>query len=293
MPDWYPSRYGAADRIGAGNELSADRVLAALRIPTSGRVVQLAQLTGAASPVITPRIHHQVILAHESGADPHSRQGDNGFTALQEHVVTSYHIGCHLDGLGHVGIDGVYYNGLRHDEIYSPTGLVELGVENVRPWVGRGVLLDVARVRGVPRLPADYEVTDIDLAAAAERAGVTIAPGDAVLVNTGWATLADDDPATYASTEPGLGVAAATWLTDLRISLVGVDNWGCDVHPNPDPRQFFPVHQQLLTKTGTYILENIRTDELVAAEASEFLFVLSPPRHEGATGGLVAPLAVL
>lgn len=293
MPDWYPSRHGRDDRLGAGNELTPDRTLAALRIPTSGRVVQLAQLTTPDAAVIPPRTHHQVVLAHESGSSPENWQGSNGFTALQEHVVTSYHVGCHLDGLGHVGIRGRYYNGLPHAAIYAPSGLVELGIENVRPWVARGVLLDVAAAVGVSRLPGGHEITPAELDAAADRAGLAVGAGDVVLVHTGWAGLADEDPAGYAATEPGLGVAAAGWMTARRASLVGLDNWGCDVHPNPDPDLFFPVHQELLTAHGTYILENIRTDELVAARAHEFLFLLGAPRHVGATGALVAPLAVL
>ena len=292
MSEWWPSRYGADDRLGAGNELTPERVLAALRIPAQGRVVQLAQITVPGTPMIPPRTHHQVILAHESGSAEENWTGANGFTALQEHVVISYHVGCHLDGLGHVGIRGRYYNGLPHAEIYAPTGLVELGIENVRPWIARGVVLDVAATVGVTRLAGGHEITPAELQEAAEHAGLSIGAGDAVLIHTGWAELADEDAARYAETEPGLGVAAARWLTQRRVSLVGLDNWGCDVFPNPDPQLFFPVHQELLTRHGTYILENIRTDELVTAGAREFLFVLSAPRHQGATGALVAPLAI-
>ena len=92
---------------------------------------------------------------------------------------------------------------------------------------------------------------------------------------------------------PASAVSGADWLTDRRVSLVGLDNWGCDVYPNPDPELFFPAHQQLLTQSGTYILENIQTSELVASGAVEFLFVLSPSKSEGATAAMVAPLAVI
>ena len=98
---WWPSVYGAADRIGAGNELTPEATLAALRLPRSGRVIELAQLTTADVPVIQPRIHHQVILAHESLEDVSRQAGDNRLSTFSEHVVTSYHVGCHLDGLGH------------------------------------------------------------------------------------------------------------------------------------------------------------------------------------------------
>jgi kynurenine formamidase len=96
-------------------------------------------------------------------------------------------------------------------------------------------------------------------------------------------------------TGPATGSApAADWLARQRVSLVAVDNWGCDVHPSPVPGQFFPVHQRLLTMAGIYILENIRTSDLVRAAASApFLFILGVPRLQGATAAVVAPLAVL
>lgn len=293
MADWYPSRYGAEDRVGAANELTAERTLAALRIPRTGRVIELAQYTDPATPLIPPRAHHQLILAHES-AGSSSWRGANSFSALQEQVVTSYHVGCHLDGLAHVGIAGRYYNGLSHDDVFAPTGVRQLGIENARPWLARGVLLDVAAALGHDRLASEHEIIASDLQAAAEHAGgITMGAGDAVLVHTGWAGVARDDPAAYAAREPGLGEQAARWLTDRRVSLVGVDNWGCDVYPNPDRQLFFPVHQQLLARTGTYILENIDTAELAASGAAEFLFVLTAHRTRGATAAMVAPIAVL
>jgi hypothetical protein len=275
---WWPSPYGAGDRIGAGNELTPEATLAALRLPRTGRVVELAQLTTADVPVIAPRVHHQVILAHETLEEVSRAAGDNRFSTFAEHVVTSYHVGCHLDGLGHAGIDGRYYNGLHYSQIFAATGLTQLGIENVRPWVGRGIALDVAGLRGTGRLGAGVPVTPGDLERAARRQGLELRPGDA----------------RYAAAEPGLDADAADWLARQRVSLVAVDNWGCDVYPSPVSGQFFPAHQRLLTKAGIYILENIRTSTLVSdTAAAPFLFILGVPRLQGATAAVVAPLAVL
>lgn len=291
---WWPSVYGAADRIGAGNELTPEATLAALRLPRSGHVIELAQLTTADVPVIQPRIHHQVILAHESLEDVSRQAGDNRLSTFSEHVVTSYHVGCHLDGLGHAGIDGRYYNGLHYSEIFTATGLTQLGIENVRPWVSRGIVLDVAGLRGLQRLDAGMPVTPDDLGQAARRQGIEVRAGDAVLVHTGWGEQWNLEPQRYAAAEPGLDAEAAEWLAQHRVSLVAVDNWGCDVYPSPVPGQFFPVHQRLLTIAGIYILENIRTSDLVHSTASApFLFILGVPRLQGATAAVVAPLAVL
>jgi kynurenine formamidase len=291
---WWPSAYGAQDRIGAGNELTPEATLAALRLPVSGRVLELAQLTTADVPVVPPRIHHQVILAHETLEDVSRQAGLNRLSTFQEHVVTSYHVGCHLDGLGHAGIDGRYYNGLPYSQIFAATGLTQLGIETVRPWVSRGMVLDIAGLAARECLPAGTPVTASDLERAASRQDVEVRAGDAVLVHTGWSELWEAEPQRYADAEPGLDVGAARWLAARRVSLVAVDNWGCDVYPSSEPGQFFPVHQQLLTMSGIYILENIRTSDLVQhTPAAPFLFILGVPRLQGAPAAVVAPLAVL
>lgn len=291
---WWPSVYGAGDQIGAGNELTPGATLAALRLPVSGRILELAQLTTADVPVIQPRIHHQVILAHETLEDVTRQAGLNRLSTFQEHVVTSYHVGCHLDGLGHAGINGRYYNGLPYSDIFAATGLTQLGIENVRPWVSRGIVLDIAGLQGPGRLDAGTPVAAEDLERAASRQGVEVRAGDAVLVHTGWSELWQSEPQRYAAAEPGLDAGAAGWLAGHRVSLVAVDNWGCDVYPSPEPGQFFPVHQRLLTMSGIYILENIRTSDLARSALGEpFLFILGVPRLQGATAAVVAPLAVL
>jgi kynurenine formamidase len=155
-------------------------------------------------------------------------------------------------------------------------------------------VLDVAGLRGLTRLDAGTAITPADLGQAARRQGIEVHRGDAVLVHTGWSELWESEPQRYAAAEPGLDAEAADWLARRRVSLVAVDNWGCDVYPSPVPGQFFPVHQRLLTMAGIYILENIRTSALVRAAApAPFLFILGVPRLQGATAAVVAPLAVL
>src|ERR1700760_1954442 len=125
-------------------------------------------------------------MAHENLAEITRRAGDNRFSTFSEHVVTSYHVGCHLDGLGHAGIDGRYYNGLHHAQIFAASGLTQLGIENVRPWVGRGVVLDVAGLRGRARLEAGTPVTSDDLDRAARRQGIEVRGGGAGRGAPGW-----------------------------------------------------------------------------------------------------------
>jgi kynurenine formamidase len=291
-PRWWPSRYGAEDRIGAGNELMPERTLAALNLPASGEVVELAQHLDQGSPAFPPRSFRQLILAH--GTDPAIVEpSDNDVMWLEEQIVAPAQIGCHVDGLGHLGVAGHFYNGLHYSDFYSPTGLTELGSETLPSWVCRGVMLDVAALLGTACLPAGFVIGPAHLEAACEKAGVEPMPGDAVLVRTGWSPLWRADPARYHVEEPGVGWAGAHWLTERRPSIVGADNWSFEPIPFEDPGRPFVVHQHLLAETGTYILENITLEALHEREAGAFLFVLSTPRIRGATAGLASPLAVL
>ena len=155
------------------------------------------------------------------------------------------------------------------------------------------MVLDIAALTGADCLDGGDPVSSAHLERAARPQDLEIRAGDAVLVHAGWSELRGSDPRRYAATEPGLDVSAADWLARRRVSLAAVDNWDCDVHPNPEPGQFFPVRQRLLTMAGIYILENIRTAELARVTPAPFLFILGVPRLQGATAALVAALAVL
>ena len=119
-----------------------------------------------------------------------------------------------------------------------------------------------------------------------------INPVYVVLMRTGHAKLWIKNNDTYNSGEPGIGLGAAKWLIEQDIAMVGADNWGLEVLPGESAERIFPVHQTLLSKRGVYILENVRTDELVADRAWEFMFVLGAPRFVGAVQMVVNPVAI-
>ena len=292
-PKWWPSRYGQNDQAGACNELTPERTLAALSLPLSGRTIELGQVLEAGIPTFPPRTYNLLILAHGMLESAPVAPGENEVNWFEEHVVQSYQIGCHVDGLGHLGIQGHFYNGTHYSDFYDPKGLTKLGIENTLPWICRGVCLDVVALEGVLMLPAGFVITPDHLEEACQRQGVELRYGDAVLVHTGWADLWMRDNATYGSVAPGVGWDAAHWLTERHPSIVGADNWSYEPLPFENPDRPYVVHQHLLTETGTYILENIRTAELVAGGHSEFLFTLALPKARGATAGLAAPVAVV
>lgn len=289
-PRWWPSRYGAEDEIGASNELSPRLTLEALRLPQTGEILELAQVLAPGTPTWPPRTFHQLIDTH-SALLPFG-EGTTDATVFEESVAQGYHVGCHLDGLGHIGIHGHFYNGHHFRDFVDASGLTKFGIERVPPWMTRGVCLDIAALVGVTVLDLGFVIMPSHLEFACERQEVEVRAGDVVLLNTGWGTLWTIDDR-YIEGEPGAGIDVCHWLTDRRVSAVGADNAAFEVIPPEAPDLMLAGHQHLLTETGTYIIENLRLDDLAKSGRSEFLFVMATNKVKGATASMVSPLAVL
>jgi kynurenine formamidase len=201
-------------------------------------------------------------------------------------------IGTQFDGLGHVGIGELFYNGNKRGDFAAADGLKKLGVENVGAIVTRGVLIDVAKYKNVASLNAPYAITVADLTGALQRQKVDIRPGDVVLVHTGWGSLWMKDNAKFGASSPGLSVQAGEWLASKEVVVVGSDNWGVEAFPSQDPNVSAPVHQLLLAKNGIYIHENLATEVLARDNVYEFAYVFAPLRLKGATGSPGNPIAI-
>jgi kynurenine formamidase len=287
----FPYRYGQEDTLGALNEITPTKVIEAAALIRQGRRYQLGQVLEESSPTQMSRY-----WKHSLGLDrviPGRYLGENQQSFVEETVAGALHSGTHLDGLGHVGVGPYAYNGNLYADIVTSQGLTKLGIEGVAPIFTRGVLLDVARAKGVTMLEDTYVITDADLAAAVDAQGVEIRAGDAVLIHTGWGALWMVDNARYKETEPGIGLAAARWCTDRRVCLIGADNWAVESVPADPPELLFPVHQQCIALYGCYLLENVATHELARDRVYEFCFVVLPARFKGGSASPVAPLAVV
>jgi kynurenine formamidase len=141
-------------------------------------------------------------------------------------------------------------------------------------------------------LPDNYEISVQDLQQASQRQSLTLQPGDAVIIHTGWGKLWAKDNARYMKGGPGIGVAAAEWLARQDPMLVGSDNVPVEISPNPDAQISLPVHQIMLVINGIHLLENMKLDELASKRVHEFAFMMQPLKLKGATGSTVAPIAV-
>ena len=285
---WYPSEWGADDQRGAANRITPERVAAALRLATSGRIYPLGQPFRADMPIWGGR-SFQLLIPHAD--DPTSK---NQLTAHLDFVAGELgQVGTQLDGLGHVGIGELYYNGNDRRQFAQRGGLKRLGIEHAGPFVTRGVLVDVAAYKGLQRLPAGYEVTAGDLQGALKRQGLTLREGDTLLMRTGWSRLWNSDGVAYNGSAPGWGPEACEWIVEQKPAATGCDTYGCDVVPNPhDAAVLWPCHQIMGTKAGIYNVENLDLEALAADKAHEFLFIMTPLPLVGASGSPVAPIAV-
>jgi kynurenine formamidase len=225
------------------------------------------------------------------------RHGDmvrvDGGSAANEIIVTGGHVGTHVDALAHVSHDGLVHGGIRPADIMSHEGFTELGIDDFAPYVGRCVLLDVASALGARVLPAGYEITPADLEKAS--ADVTIQPGDAVLIGSGWSRLWDEREAFigHADGVPGPGEAAGRWLAERRPRVVGGETIAFEHLAPGTGHATLPVHRVLLVESGINIVETMRLGPLLDTGAREFLLILNPLPIVGATGAPVRPLAVL
>jgi kynurenine formamidase len=284
---WYPSRWGADDQRGAGNRMTAAKVLEAKNLITRGQTYQLGRVYESGMPIFGTR-HYSLRIPKVFGPN-----GANQMFYHDEIISGELgQIGTQFDGLGHVGIGDLFYNGNRGSEFAKAEGLTKLGVENVGALVTRGVLLDIAAFKGVPMLEGGYEITLADLEGALRRENVTIRSGDVVLFHTGWGSLWMKDNVRFNQSAPGIGLAAGQYLVDHEIAMAGSDTWAVEAVPNPDASLAFPVHQLLIPRNGIYIFENLATEVLARDNAYEFAFFFAPLRLKGATGSPGNPLAV-
>lgn len=288
--DWYPSEFGKADTLGAMNRLSPEGVLAAVKLVKTGKVYRLGVETGPTSPAYPPRNYKITILQLDDGTGTPS--GSNKLTGNDDLLQTWVGVGSQLDGLGHIGIDHTYYNGVPAKDFVKVPGLTKFSISDLPPIVTRGVLLDFVAFKGKGMLPAGMAINSADIKAATDAQGVTIKKGDVVILHTGWLAMATQDPAAFIAAEPGLGVDGAKYLAAAGVVAVGADTFALEVMPHETAGQSFPVHQELIPKHGIYILENMDTRELAKDKGYEFLFVLGQPRLVGAVQAIINPVAI-
>jgi kynurenine formamidase len=267
--------------------MTTQSVLRASKLIRSGEIFELGHVLTAIMPVAGDRRFdlHTKRTNHVPGTN---RRGSN------EEIITTElgQVGTQFDAFSHQTIGDSLYNCVALDAIATRNGFTKLGVETVGSLMTRGVVIDVAALKGVEMLPTAYEITPDDLQAALKRQNLALEAGDAVIINTGWSRLWGKENQRYAAASPGIGVAAAEWIASQNPMLVGADNLSVEIVPNPDKTINLPVHQIMLVVHGIHLLENLKLHDLVAKGVHEFAFILQPLKIQGATGSTVAPIAI-
>jgi kynurenine formamidase len=286
-------RWGREDERGALHHLGREEVAAAAGLVQDGVTVTLSLplATNPADSNPEPADHHMTMLADQ----------DIGLGSLRfakDYVGVDYHNDghTHIDALCHVAYEGSLYNGQPPDAVTAAGAAVE-AIEVLKDGlVGRGVLLDVPRLRGVPWLEPGEHVFRDDLEAAERTQDVRVGKGDILLVRTGHARrLQELGPWDTTTAKAGLHPSAMPFIAERAVAALGSDG-NSDTAPSSTEGVAFPIHVLALNAMGVHLLDYLQFEDLVGrceeAGRWEFLFAAAPLRIPRGTGSPLNPIAV-
>ena len=287
-------RWSERAEVGALNYLTADRIAAAARLVRLGVTVSLGRPLNTQRGIDNPEpAHHEMTMLTDVDI------GSGSVRFAKDYVGVDFHNEghSHIDALCHVAYDGLLYGGTPDAAVTSQgaaAGAIDLLHDGL---VGRGVLLDVPRVRSVRWLEPGEHVFADDLEAAEREQGVAVDVGDILLVRTGHARrLAELPPWDTSKGKAGLHPSAARFLADRRVAALGSDG-NNDTAPSTTEGDAFPIHVLAVNAMGIHLLDYLQFEDLVRRceelERWEFLFVAAPLRIERGTGSPVNPIAIL
>lgn len=286
-------RWGEADELGALNHLTPERVLAALRLPKTGKTYSLSipiQRSGVPNLEYRGIPQRLTLTNHQDEAMALANGGVPGVGANEDQLVMPSHTSTHMDALCHVYSENKIYNGYPADQVTPYSGAAKCSIDKVGGIAGRGVLIDVAGSKCVDLLEPGYVITVADLQKALDDQGVELQTGDLVLIRTGWL---EDYLVNQGEMmpQPGIGLEAAAFLAEKDVALVGSDN--AAIEPIPfDQNVYLGGHIILLVEHGIYLVENMNLAELAADKCYEFLLTIGALKITGGTASPVTPVAV-
>lgn len=292
-------RWGADDEIGTLNLITDDVVRAGAGEIRTGKRFSLALPLNADGPQMGFTPGRENPVHSMTGINDSWPPDSDAFSASDDKVTTSLQAATHWDALSHVSSGGVMYNGVPASAV-TAAGAARLGIEKVGTLAGRGVLLDIARSRGVEAMTDTHAITAEDLDAACEFGKVTVAPGDIVLLRTGKITqFLSGDKLGYAGMEPGCpgpSLQSAEWFHSHDVAAVATDNYHFEVFPSEREDAVLPVHILHLVDMGMtqgqhFLLEDLASDCLDDGRYAFFVDA-TPLPFTHAVSGMVSPIAV-
>lgn len=298
-------RWGEDDQRGALNLLAPEAVRRGAASVRRGHILSLSlPIKGSTSSNLAETVPHlkgRPLPQHFMSVDGADYEAGvklpaGGRGLADDALVLSPHgTTTHMDALCHMWTGKQIYNGHPSSRIRS-YGATRCGIENVPGISTRGVLFDVPAFRGVDVLSPDDRISAADLEAMSEMMSVTLEPGDAVIVRTGWPTVFAESPERYWGGEPGLSSDAAWWLAARDVVLVASDNSaisGLNKEGRADESVEEDIHMIFLWRHGIYLAEMLWLEELAKAAQPTFLLTVAPLQIVGGTGSPINPLAVL
>lgn len=294
LSNW--GRWGDDDERGTMNLIGPAEIVAAATLVKQGKVFELSIPLASDGP--QPGKYNRINPVHLMSIMPGDTNGGDPMTSADDWLITPLQAATQWDALAHVGYDETLYNGVPASSITALGGASRNAIAKLLPGVvGRGVLLDIARLRGVDWLEGGEPIGPEELEAAEHRQGVRLGRGDTLLFRTGWLrkglTEGWDD---WTSTEPGLSIECAEWIHERELAAVVSDNWGIEAMPNDDPETMLPLHCVLIRDMGVTLGEIFNLEELAddveADGVAEFLFCAPPLRVPSGVGSVVSPIAI-
>jgi kynurenine formamidase len=276
-------RWGADDQLGAANLITVEKKKQALALAKNGITISLA--------------HNPLTEAAPDNGSPFEHTMNRGFSTDTYKVSYHGYAHSHIDALCHILYKDQTYNGYARADVNTEKGCTKLGVQNLKNGiVTRGVLLDIARLKGVPYLEPGTPVFQEDLEAWEKKAGVKVSPGDAIFLRTGrWARREKLGPWNVGRNEAGYHASVAPWLKARGVSFLASDD-AQDVTPSLVDGVTLPVHTLAITALGVDILDNMDLEAVAETAARlnrwEFLLTVAPVPVTGGTGFPVNPLAI-
>ncbi len=286
LSNW--GRWGKEDQLGALNLITPAKRKEAAALVKEGVAVSLAHDTNGDVEKDNPDpFEHTMKL---TGADPTGQWGVDTMSVLFHGYQHT-----HMDALCHIFYQGKMYNGFSQQEV-TAKGAQKLAITNLKQGIfTRGVLMDMAVLKGAPYLNGNVAIYPADLDAWEKKAGIKVGPGDAVFINTGrWARRAAKGPWDAEQGTAGLHASCAKWLKDRDVAILGSDA-ASDVLPSGIEGISHPVHLLTLNAMGVHIFDNCDLGALSAAAAQRkrwtFLLTAAPLPITGGTGSPLNPIA--
>ncbi len=301
LSNW--GRWGEDDERGTLNYITPDAIRHATTLVKTGATVRLGLNYDANGPQIpSPSgrfnpIH--VMTRHAGDAELCEHPAPMEFGYADDIVTMPLQCSTQWDGLAHIYYDKQMYNGYSTNQVLGG-GAMKNGIELLCDGVvGRGVLLDVAKFKGMGVLPSGYAISAAELAACAKAQNIDMRQGDIVLVRTGtMSSLLKGDKNTYMDpvANPGLAFDTLDWIYDNKVAALACDNYAVEVRPSGVPGIRLPFHHVAIRDMGLLLGEIFNFEDIARACAAdgryEFMFVGSPLPITGAVGSPLNPLAL-